>query len=59
MLFVLCSVIWGVPYLFIKIAIDVVAGVVALGEHIGVVSIVGLALILLGSWISTGGSHPT
>jgi drug/metabolite transporter (DMT)-like permease len=43
---------------YVNPVVAVVAGVVALGEHIGVVSIVGLALILLGSWIATGGSHP-
>jgi len=38
--------------------VAVVVGVVALGEHLGVVSILGLLLILAGSWVSTGGSHP-
>ena len=44
---------------YVNPVVAVVAGVVALGEHIGIVSIVGLALILVGSWISTGGSHST
>jgi len=33
-------------------------GVLALGERLTPVSVVGLLLILVGSSISTGGSHP-
>jgi len=43
---------------YVNPLVAVVVGVVALGEHLGAVSVLGLLLILLGSWISTGGSHP-
>jgi drug/metabolite transporter (DMT)-like permease len=43
---------------YVNPLVAVVVGVVALGERLGPVSVVGLLLILLGSWISTGGSHP-
>jgi len=39
--------------------VAVVVGVVALGEHLGAMSILGLLLILVGSWVSTGGLHPS
>ncbi len=40
---------------YVNPLVAVVAGVVALGEHLGAMSIVGLLLILGGSWLSTGG----
>ena len=43
---------------YINPLVAVVAGVLALGEHIGVMSVAGLALILGGSWLSTGGRDP-
>jgi len=39
--------------------VAVVVGVVALGEHLGAMSILGLLLILVGSWVSTGALHPS
>src|SRR6266581_5652328 len=43
---------------YINPLVAVVVGVVALGERLSLVSVVGLGLILVGSWVSTGGSHP-
>jgi len=43
---------------YVNPLIAVVVGVVALGERLSLVSVVGLGLILVGSWVSTGGSHP-
>ena len=43
---------------YVNPLVAVVVGVLALGERLTPVSIVGLVLILAGSWISTGGSHP-
>jgi drug/metabolite transporter (DMT)-like permease len=41
---------------YVNPLVAVVVGVLALGEHIGAVSALGLVLILIGSWISTSGS---
>jgi drug/metabolite transporter (DMT)-like permease len=38
---------------YVNPPVAVVAGVVALGEHLGVMSLAGLLLILGGSWLST------
>src|SRR5882762_9853934 len=43
---------------YVNPLVAVVVGVLALGERLTPVSIAGLVLILIGSWISTGGSHP-
>jgi drug/metabolite transporter (DMT)-like permease len=43
---------------YINPLVAVVAGVLALGEHIGAMSVAGLALILGGSWLSTGSRDP-
>jgi drug/metabolite transporter (DMT)-like permease len=43
---------------YVNPLVAVVAGVLALGEHIGTMSVAGLALILGGSWLSTGGRDP-
>ncbi len=43
---------------YVNPLVAVVVGVVALGERLSLVSGVGLGLILVGSWVSTGGSHP-
>ena len=43
---------------YVNPLVAVVVGVVALGERLSLVSVVGLGLILVGSWVSTGGSHP-
>jgi drug/metabolite transporter (DMT)-like permease len=51
LVFAVCAAVWGVPYLFIKVRW--VAGVLALGEHLGAMSLAGLMLILGGSWLST------
>ena len=40
---------------YVNPLVAVIAGVLALGEHLGAMSIVGLLLILGGSWLSTGG----
>jgi drug/metabolite transporter (DMT)-like permease len=40
---------------YVNPVVAVVVGVLALGEHLGTVSIVGLVLILAGSWLSTRG----
>ncbi|HYX82484.1 MAG TPA: DMT family transporter [Gemmatimonadales bacterium] len=41
---------------YVNPLVAVVVGVLALGEHIGAVSALGLVLILIGSWISTSSS---
>ena len=43
---------------YVNPLVAVVAGVLALGEQVGVMSVAGLALILGGSWLSTGGRDP-
>jgi drug/metabolite transporter (DMT)-like permease len=43
---------------YVNPLVAVVVGVVALGEHLGVVAIAGLLLILAGSWVSTSVSPP-
>src|SRR5881296_9560 len=43
---------------YVNPLVAVVVGVMALGERLSLVSVVGLGLILVGSWVSTGGSHP-
>jgi len=43
---------------YVNPLVAVVVGVMALGERLSLVSIVGLGLILVGSWVSTAGSHP-
>jgi len=43
---------------YVNPLVAVVVGVLALGERLSPVSVVGLLLILVGSWVSTGGSHP-
>ena len=40
---------------YVNPAVAVVLGVAVLGERLGPVSVVGLVLILAGSWLSTGG----
>ena len=40
---------------YVNPAVAVVLGVVVLGERLGPVSVLGLGLILAGSWLSTGG----
>jgi drug/metabolite transporter (DMT)-like permease len=40
---------------YINPVVAVILGVLTLGEHLGTGSIVGLVLILAGSWLSTGG----
>jgi drug/metabolite transporter (DMT)-like permease len=42
---------------YVNPLVAVVVGVVVLGERLSLVSIAGLGLILVGSWVSTGGSH--
>src|SRR5438034_1934171 len=42
---------------YVNPLVAVVAGVLALGEHLGVMSVVGLLLILGGSWLSTAASR--
>jgi len=47
---------------YVNPVVAVVAGVLTLGEHLSAISVVGLALILVGSWISTGvafGGNPS
>jgi hypothetical protein len=68
--FAAASVIWGVPYLFIKIAamldtpshapsaVAVPLGVLLLGERPGAGAVAGLLLILAGGWLSTDGRLP-
>jgi drug/metabolite transporter (DMT)-like permease len=41
---------------YVNPLVAVLVGVVALGERISAVGILGLLLILAGSWFSTGGS---
>ena len=41
---------------YVNPAVAVVLGVAVLGERLSLVSVVGLLLILVGSWLSTGGS---
>ncbi len=43
---------------YINPLVAVLLGVVVLDEHLGPTSIVGLMLILGGSWLSTGGQVP-
>ena len=43
---------------YVNPLVAVIVGVVALGERLSLVSVAGLGLILVGSWVSTGGSHP-
>src|SRR6266576_1916186 len=43
---------------YVNPPVAVVVGVVTLGERLSIVSVAGLGLILVGSWVSTGGSHP-
>jgi drug/metabolite transporter (DMT)-like permease len=43
---------------YVNPVVAVLVGVVALGERLTLASVVGLGLILAGSWVSTGGSHP-
>ena len=43
---------------YVNPLVAVIVGVVTLGERLSLVSLVGLGLILVGSWVSTGGSHP-
>src|SRR6266550_2675238 len=43
---------------YVNPLVAVVVGVLALGERLSLVSVAGLGLILVGSWVSTGGSHP-
>ena len=43
---------------YVNPLVAVIVGVVTLGERLSLVSVAGLGLILLGSWVSTGGSHP-
>lgn len=40
---------------YVNPLVAVLAGVLVLGEHLGLMSVVGLTLILGGSWLSTGG----
>lgn len=40
---------------YINPVVAVIVGVLTLGEHLGTGSVVGLVLILAGSWLSTGG----
>jgi drug/metabolite transporter (DMT)-like permease len=44
--------------IYINPAVAVVAGALVLREHIGAASIVGMALILAGSWLATRGRLP-
>jgi drug/metabolite transporter (DMT)-like permease len=43
---------------YVNPLVAVVVGAVALGERLSLISIAGLGLILVGSFVSTGGSHP-
>ena len=43
---------------YVNPLVAVIVGFVALGEHLSAVSALGLLLILVGSWLSTGGAHP-
>ena len=43
---------------YVNPLVAVIVGVVTLGERLSLVSVAGLGLILVGSWVSTGGSHP-
>lgn len=43
---------------YLNPVVAVLLGVAALGERLSAVGVVGLLLILAGSWVSTGGSHP-
>ena len=83
--FAAVSVLWGMPYLFIRVAVDggmppiflawlrislaavityvapvlaVGLGMAALGERPGAGAFGGLAAILAGSWLATGGRLP-
>jgi drug/metabolite transporter (DMT)-like permease len=68
--FAAVSILWGVAYFrliadagpgraavitYVNPAVAVVLGVVVLGERLSLVAVVGLLLILAGSWLSTGG----
>jgi drug/metabolite transporter (DMT)-like permease len=44
---------------YVNPLVAVVVGVLVLGERLGTMSVAGLALILVGSWLSTGSSHPS
>ena len=43
---------------YVNPLVAVLVGVMALGERLTPIAVVGLLLILVGSWVSTGGSHP-
>jgi len=43
---------------YVNPLVAVLGGVLALGEHVGAMSMAGLALILGGSWLSTSGHDP-
>jgi hypothetical protein len=47
--FAAISLIWGIPYLLIRIAVR--HGVTLLGESLGAGAVAGLLLILAGSWL--------
>jgi len=44
---------------YVNPVVAVIVGVLVLAEHVGAMSIVGLLLILGGSWLSTGGQTTT
>jgi drug/metabolite transporter (DMT)-like permease len=48
----------GTVFTYVNPAVSVLLGVTLLGEPLKVVTIVGFALILIGSWLSTGGHLP-
>src|SRR6266550_3704836 len=43
---------------YVNPVVAVVVGVLALHEHVGVTSLLGLLLILAGSWLAAGGTKP-
>jgi drug/metabolite transporter (DMT)-like permease len=49
----------GTVFTYINPAVSVLLGVILLGEAIDVATIIGFILIILGSWLSTGGTLPT
>lgn len=49
----------GTVFTYVNPAVSVLLGVILLGEALDVATIIGFILIILGSWLSTGGSLPT
>jgi len=43
---------------YVNPVVAVIVGVLALHEHVGLMSLAGLALILAGSWLAAGGTKP-